>query len=205
MHLCKVKPALLINFGEAAMICHIVADATFKLKYMKPLKIVLAGIIFFLAGASHAQIDVNITIGSPPAWGPVGYSEVEYYYLPDVQAYYDVRTSMFIYNSRGAWIHRSYLPYRYRNYDLYHGYKVVLTDYHGKTPYVHYGEHRKNYGKGYKGSHQKTIGERPSNHNSRATRHNVRSNSNHDQGRDARHSNDSRGKHNSGKKGGKKK
>jgi hypothetical protein len=39
----------------------------------------------------HSQVSVNVNIGSPPLWGPSGYSNIDYYYLPDVQAYYDIR------------------------------------------------------------------------------------------------------------------
>ena len=57
---------------------------------MKTLKLVVLGIVLIFAGATQAQISVRFNIGSPPAWGPAGYSDVRYYYLPDVQAYYDV-------------------------------------------------------------------------------------------------------------------
>ncbi|NOU48291.1 MAG: hypothetical protein HOO86_14700 [Bacteroidales bacterium] len=134
---------------------------------MKTLKLFIFAAALVLAGTLHAQVSVNINIGSPPPWGPVGYSEVQYYYLPDVEAYYDVPSSMFIYLSNGVWIRRTYLPRQYRNYDLYHGYKVVLTDYHGNDPYRHYKSHKSKYAKGYRGHEQHNIGQRPDNHNSR--------------------------------------
>ncbi len=133
---------------------------------MRILKLFLFGTAFFLAVASQAQVSVNVNIGSPPMWGPAGYSEVQYYYLPDVEAYYDVPSSNFIYLERGTWVHRTYLPTRYRNYDLYHGYKVVLTDYHGNSPYTHYKDHKYKYAKGYHGPAQKNIGVRPAKGNS---------------------------------------
>ncbi len=126
---------------------------------------VVIGIILCMAGTTQAQISLNINVGTPPPWGPVGYTEVRYYYLPDVHAYYDVQSSMFIYYGGGRWIHRTYLPSRYRNYDLYNGYKVVMSDYHGDAPYIHYKEHKVKYRKGYHGEHQRTIGERPGNGN----------------------------------------
>jgi hypothetical protein len=63
---------------------------------MKKFKLLALGISSFIAGSTRAQVSVNVNIGSPPAWGPSGY-ETEYYYLPDVQAYYDIRASQFIY------------------------------------------------------------------------------------------------------------
>ena len=135
---------------------------------MKALKLFIIGIVLFLASTVQAQVSVNLNIGSPPKWGPVGYSDVQYYYLPDVEAYYDVPSSMFIYNDRGAWIRRAYLPARYKNYDLYNGYKVVMNDYHGNAPYVHFKEHKMKYAKGYRGKEQKNIGEKPGKGNSKA-------------------------------------
>jgi hypothetical protein len=63
---------------------------------MKKFKLLALGIILFIAGSTRAQVSVNVII-SPPSWGPSGYAETEYYYLPDVQAYYDIRASQFIY------------------------------------------------------------------------------------------------------------
>jgi len=128
---------------------------------MKSLKLFIVAIVLLFASAGKAQVSVSLNVGTPPPWGPVGYSDVRYYYLPDVQAYYDVHSSMFIYNSRGAWIHRTYLPARYRHYDLYGGYKVPMTDYRGDAPYAHFNEHRVKYSRGYRGEEQRTIGERP--------------------------------------------
>ena len=127
---------------------------------MKTLKLAVIGTILLLAISVQSQVSVNVNI-TPPMWGPVGYTQVRYYYIPDVEAYYDIQTSMFIYYTGGTWIHRTYLPSRYKNYDLYHGYKVVMSDYHGNTPYTHYKQHKSKYGKGYHGQPQKTYGAKP--------------------------------------------
>jgi len=127
---------------------------------MKTLKFVVVGMMLILAGALQGQLSVRVHVGTPPAWGPAGYSNVRYYYLPDVEAYYDVQTSMFIYMSGNRWVRRSYLPDRYRNYDLYNGYKVVMNDYRGNTPYTNFNDYRTRYSKGYHGSPQRNIGAR---------------------------------------------
>lgn len=128
---------------------------------MKIIKLVAVAFVLFIAGAANGQVSLNVNIGTPPLWGPVGYSEAQYYYLPDVEAYYDIPSSMFIYYEGSSWVRRSYLPSRYRNYDLYNGYKVVMNDYHGRTPYYNYKEYRTKYAKGYRGQTQRTIGNRP--------------------------------------------
>jgi hypothetical protein len=152
---------------------------------MKSIKLMVPVMLLFLAGLLQAQVSVSVNIGTPPLWGPVGYTEVNYYYLPDVEAYYDVQTSMFIYYSGGEWIHRTYLPDRYRNYDLYGGYKVVMNDYHGNTPYTHFKEYKKKYRRGYHGEAQRTIGERPERGNSGARISHEENNRNKESGRNA--------------------
>ncbi len=132
---------------------------------MKTLKLIALGIILFASSAIHAQVSVNVNIGSPPAWGPVGYSNVDYYYLPDVEAYYDIRATQFIYLNGGTWTRSRYLPGPYRNYNLYNGYKVVLNDYHGSRPYSNFKSHKVKYYKGYHGKPQKSIGSNRNNDN----------------------------------------
>lgn len=132
---------------------------------MKTIKLIAIGIFFLVTSATQAQVSVNVNIGSPPSWGPAGYANVDYYYIPDVQAYYDIQASQFIYFGNGRWIRSRNLPGQYRNYDLYNGYKVVLNDYHGRTPYTYYKQHKVKYYKGYKGKPQKSIGNKHDNGN----------------------------------------
>ena len=166
---------------------------------MKTLKLLVIGTLLFFAGSVQAQISVQVNLGTPPQWGPSGYSDVQYYYLPDVEAYYDIPSSMFIYYNGVTWVHRSYLPSRYRNYDLYSGYKVVMTDYHGGTPYTHFREYKAKYHKGYRGEQQRSYGQRPERANSNV-RESYKGHSNRDQGRgkiqNSNHGNDRNSKNN---------
>src|ERR1700749_5361664 len=77
------------------------------------------------AGA-QVHVSVGINVGSQPEWGPVGYDHADYYYMPDIDAYYDVPNHVYVYYEGGRWIHSGALPPRYANYDVYHGYKVVV-------------------------------------------------------------------------------
>jgi len=128
---------------------------------MKTLKLMVIGMLLFFAISVEAQISVRVNLGAPPQWGPSGYTDVRYYYLPDVEAYYDVPSSMFIYFNGVSWVRRSYLPVRYRNYDLYNGYKVVMSDYRGDRPYANFRKHKVQYARGYRGQEQHSIGQRP--------------------------------------------
>ncbi|PWA07569.1 hypothetical protein [Flavobacterium laiguense] len=135
---------------------------------MKTIKLFIIGLLFFTAISTQAQVSVNVNIGTPnvnvnigrpPVWGPVGYNDVDYYYLPDIEVYYDIRASQYIYFGNGNWVRTRQLPNRCRKYNLHNGYKVVLTDYHGNRPYSHFNSHKVKYYKGYKGKPQKNRGD----------------------------------------------
>src|SRR5258705_8363958 len=91
---------------------------------------------------AQVSVGVNINIGSQPVWGPVGYDYVDYYYLPDIDVYYYVPRHQYVYLSGGRWIFSAYLPVRYRSYDLYSGYKVVINE---PRPYLHADVYRTKY------------------------------------------------------------
>jgi hypothetical protein len=118
----------------------------FKNTSKKVYFIVVAFLLFFTLQSS-AQVSINVNIGgSRPAWchQEEEYDDVDYYYLPEIEAYYDVNSSVFIYFGSRGWIRSRYLPEYCHNYDLNRGYKVVL-DYHGNTPYAFYKQHRVKY------------------------------------------------------------
>lgn len=116
------------------------------------LAVVLSGFVFKIASAQiPAAVKVNIV--SQPLWGPVGYDYVDYYYLPDVDAYYYVPKRQYIYEQNGRWLYTSALPLHMRNYDLYSGYKVVIND---PTPYRNAGMYRTKYAS-YKGNKGQKI------------------------------------------------
>jgi hypothetical protein len=96
---------------------------------------------------ANAQVSVSVNIGTQPQWGPVGYDRADYYYLPDVEAYYYIPRKQFIYLDAGRWIFAASLPGRYHGYDLYGGYKVVINE---PRPYDHFYDHRSRYAR-YRG------------------------------------------------------
>ena len=108
--------------------------------------LLLAAILLFTA-STQAQISVNVNLGAQPQWGPSGYNHVDYYYLPDVGAYYNVPKKQFIYLNDGKWQFSNSLPSRYSNYNLYNGYKVVMNT---PKPYLQFDNHQVKYAK-YKG------------------------------------------------------
>ena len=113
---------------------------------MKTIKFIAIGILLLAAIPNHAQVSVNVNI-RPPVWGPTITTQ-EYYFLPEINSYYDIRASQFIYINNGSWIRARQLPTRYRSYNLNTGNIIVLNDYHGHSPYTYYKKHKVKYDNG---------------------------------------------------------
>lgn len=119
-------------------------------------------VVLFFSIAMHQQtygqvrLNINLNLGSQPAWGPVGYDRVDYYYMPDIDAYYNVPQRQFIYLEHDRWIFASSLPSRYSGYNLYSGYKVVVNE---PRPYLRGNVYREKYAdyRGGRGPRQEII------------------------------------------------
>jgi hypothetical protein len=101
----------------------------------------LSSLLLLMNAPVEAQINVHVSL---PVWGPVVTTE-EYYYLPEIDSYYDIRRSQFIYLNNGYWIRSRNLPSWYRNYNLNKGHVVVINDYRGSRPYTHFRNNKLKY------------------------------------------------------------
>lgn len=129
---------------------------------------------FAFVKPATAQVNVSINIGSQPLWGPGGYDYARYYYMPEMDVYYDVSNRYYTYYHGGSWVTHRSLPSRYRHYDLHRTYKVVINEgrpwrhhrshrdrYHGysrkynQVSIREYGRGHKHHGKSYKKAHKK--------------------------------------------------
>jgi hypothetical protein len=107
---------------------------------MKTLKIILLIMIVSLFSNSLiAQVSVGINIGVPAP---------RYYYLQDIESYYDNQTSMYIYLSGSRWIHARSLPPSFGYYDFNNSHRVIIRDYNGTRPYNYFRTHKTNFPKG---------------------------------------------------------
>jgi hypothetical protein len=85
------------------------------------------------------------TVTTAPTWAKAAPVNVNYYYLPDIDTYYDVPARRYIYNSNGKWVRTAVLPSTYSRYNLSTGRTVYLTDYKGNAPYTLYNVHKVKY------------------------------------------------------------
>jgi hypothetical protein len=95
------------------------------------------------ANLANAQVSIHLglNIGAQPEWGPVGYDHAEYYYMPDIDAYYDVPAHQYVYFENNVWVHNRVLPARY-HFDKYRTYKVVVNEH---NPWEHHAQIRDKY------------------------------------------------------------
>lgn len=116
---------------------------------MKILKIILLALALNSFSA-QSQVAVNVNLGKPPVWAPANPVQTQYYFLPDIDTYYDVPSQRFIYLRNGKWFRSAALPARYRGYNLKSGNVVYLTDYRGNSPYKYHKNHKIKYAKSSK-------------------------------------------------------
>ncbi|MFT3827772.1 MAG: hypothetical protein QM731_27890 [Chitinophagaceae bacterium] len=109
---------------------------------------ILAG-TFAVSNQVQAQVKVNLNIDVQPIWGPVGYDYVDYYYLPDIEVYYEVPSKQYVYKNGNRWVRTTTLPARYKNFDFYSAHKVVINE---NKPYLRHADNVAKYAP-YKGKH----------------------------------------------------
>lgn len=115
-----------------------------KFRIMKTHRFLLVVMLLLTGAFAKAQVAVSVrmNIGTPPpapaVWVPAAPVEARYYYLPEINMYYDTTSRDYIYVNNGAWIRTAYVPVAYRQYNFYRCPKVVVNNYYGRTPYTYY-------------------------------------------------------------------
>ena len=110
--------------------------------------------LFTVKSNAQISIGVSITANTNRAYTPQyrhvhtthcgHYEPVEYYYYPEIEAYYDNNASVYIYYTSNGWVRSRYLPSYCNHYDVRRGYRVAL-DYHGNRPYRYFDDHKRKY------------------------------------------------------------
>jgi hypothetical protein len=101
----------------------------------------------FFTNQSEAQVRVNVNLNiGRPTWGLPGNQVGDWYYLPEIDTYYDIPRRQFVYFDRGQWIYANQLPYMYRDYNLARGHKVMIND---ARPFARADVYRRKYQKYY--------------------------------------------------------
>ena len=106
-------------------------------------KMAFAGLLMLSVGglsqSAQAQVTINV---NPPSWGPAAPAGTQYYYIPEVGGYYDLRDQQYIVLREGKW----------KKAKVLNGYSTssfhpVVINYVGAQPWVLIQEHKVKYPK----------------------------------------------------------
>ncbi len=91
------------------------------------------------APAAHAQVSINAQFGHP-AWGPAAPAGAQYYYVPEIDGYYDLAARNYIVQRNGRWVPvadvQGYNPASFH---------PVVVNYRGRQPWAQYNDHHARY------------------------------------------------------------
>ncbi|MBS1633255.1 MAG: hypothetical protein JST10_11860 [Bacteroidetes bacterium] len=103
--------------------------------------------VYILSGcAPGSYVSANIQYTNP-GWAPAYYPGVRYYYLPDIEAYYDLSDQDFVYLDNGQWLFSPTLPPIYSSFNLNNCFVVALNArvYHPWLHHQYYVSHYPRY------------------------------------------------------------
>ena len=99
---------------------------------------VLLFVSLFSACDLYTYVPVSTQVSyDNPAWAPSYVQGVRYYYLPDIEAYYDLSDREFVYLDNGQWSYSQGLPSVYAGFDLANCFTIAL-DYNTYQPWMHH-------------------------------------------------------------------
>jgi len=171
---------------------------------MKTLKLIAFGILLSLCNSGHAQIIVDATVAMEPIWSIIPIEGPRYEYYPDQEMYYDRQTYMYVYFNGSSWGRSAYIPQPFINVNFGTARRVKIDNYRGREPYLNIEDHRRLYGRGDNGFHDKAMGG-SNEHGERGHDNGVRRNENGNHGNEninRGHENENRGGGNEHKGGG---
>lgn len=108
---------------------------------MKTITKMIMGMLLFSFNFGQAQIELNTVDVS----NNYKYEDVRYYYYPNLQAYFDTKVGMYLYQENGEWIESEELAPTFRGYSLKNGQYVMIKDYTGDEPYTLLAHHKAQY------------------------------------------------------------
>ncbi|TDN36678.1 hypothetical protein E4631_13965 [Hymenobacter sp. UV11] len=100
---------------------------------------VFAAFAALAAPAAQAQVSINAQFGHP-AWGPAAPAGAQYYYVPEIDGYYNLAARNYVVQRNGRWMTMATVPgYNTANFH------PVVVDYRGREPWQQYRDHHARY------------------------------------------------------------
>jgi len=112
-------------------------------------------ILFTIGNPANAQIAITNEIQSTERESEVSKVDqlpmiaVRYFYYPNLDAYFDTKTNLYIYDDEGESVQAPQIASGYRGYSIYNGTNVPIDNYNGDNPFTNLAEHQKLYPKKY--------------------------------------------------------
>lgn len=91
--------------------------------------------------SAQVRFSASVNIGMP-GWIPAGYTSAPYYYLPEIDAYYNLPLRQFVYFNGYDWIYAATLPSIYAGFNLYKAQRFPIYE---PSPYLHANMYREKY------------------------------------------------------------
>lgn len=111
------------------------------------MSVILASSFFYKAADAQVRINVNVNQASQPRWVQNDYAQVNYYYLPDLDMYYNVPTRSYTYLHGNRWVTVNSMPQQFRSYDFNRTHKVVVNE---RNPWNNHVKYKNSYAKNKK-------------------------------------------------------
>ncbi|QQL51126.1 hypothetical protein [Mucilaginibacter ginkgonis] len=116
--------------------------------------IMAAGLAVLAYHTASAQVGLHVSLNlggvgvhavynqAPVQYVDNAYGD-DYYYLPDVEAYYSVPQHCYYYNDGRQWVSAAYLPGRFHDFDWRNARRYEIR---GERPFMHHDMYRTRYG-----------------------------------------------------------
>ncbi|WP_448701437.1 hypothetical protein ACFGVR_04525 [Mucilaginibacter sp. AW1-3] len=114
---------------------------------MKKVTLTMLSAFLMLAAVNttKAQVSLSVHIGTPPVWAPAAYANnTRYYYIPEIDSYYDAQRGGYYYNDGPDWVFSASLPGFYAGYNIASLHHVPVR-YYGDRPYTYFASRRTVY------------------------------------------------------------
>ena len=105
-------------------------------------------VLTMMSGFGTFSLQAQVVKYTNPVWAPVYYSGVRYYYIPDIETFYDLTNQDFVYLDDGQWLFSYGLPPMYAGFDLFDAF-VIALDVDVFQPWMHHQFYVSNYPRYY--------------------------------------------------------
>lgn len=111
--------------------------------------LLMLSVMMFSGCAVYTEtVPATVVTYENPQWAPPSISGVRYYYLPDIECYYDLSGGVFVFLNNGQWRFSRNISYIYPDFDLNRCYTIVL-DINVYRPWMHHQHYVSHYPRYY--------------------------------------------------------